>query len=334
VGNVPIDRHGVAEVNLTGGVQQASVSNLQRLSAQVLWTLRQVPSVVAVRLLDNGAPLTNDVVPSVQSIGSLAQFDPNPPLAITGALYAGPNGVAGRGRSAPLALAHRALESPAVSSDGSSVAALRVGRRATRLYVGSSAGPLRPRVTATTLSAPAFDPAGDVFVVRRVGRSSDVLEVPRLGAVRAARLPLSLRDQGVAELAVSRDGSRVAMTAGPTGARSLIVAPLSVVHGVPVIGDGAVVIPGTRDARGVAWAGADQVVTTGRQAAGGRVLIQTSIDGYRPHVVTSVGLSADPVQVAAAPGQPLLAGAGGKVWALVNQQWRAVSPGQDPSYAE
>jgi murein DD-endopeptidase MepM/ murein hydrolase activator NlpD len=333
VGNVPIDRHGVAEVNLTGALQQASVSDLQRLSAQILWTLRQVPSVVAVRLLDNGAPLTNDVVPSLQPIGSFAEFDPNPPPAVTGALLSGPAGVVGRGRSAPLSLAHRGLDSPVVSADGSTVAALRVRRRTT-LLLGLSSGPLLPRLTAARVSALGFDPAGDLFVVEGSASGSRVVEVPRVGAVRRVRLPAQLRDQGISALVISRDGSRVAMAVGPNGARSLVVATLSALHAVPVISGTSVVIPATRDVRGVAWAGADQVVTTGLRPGGGRAVIESSIDGYRVHSVTAVGLPAEPVQVAAAPGQPLLATAGGHVWSLSNGRWHSVSPGKDPSYAE
>jgi murein DD-endopeptidase MepM/ murein hydrolase activator NlpD len=331
VGNVPIDRQGVAEVNLTGSVQQASIGSLQRLSAQVLWTLRQVPSVVAVRLLDNGAPLTNDVVPSVQSIGSLAQFDPDPPAAIAGAVFAGPHGVVGHGRSVPLAFAHRSFDSPIVSSDGATVAALRTRRRTT-LDLGSSAGPLRPRLTARTLSSPAFDPAGDVLVVKGSDRSR-IVEVPPVGAVRRVLVPDALSEQGIGELAVSRDGSRVAMTVGPVGARSLVVAALSTAHGALQINHAAMVLSSAHDVRGAAWAGADQVMTTGR-VSGRRAVIQTGVDGYQPHPLTAAGLPGEPVQVAAAPGQPVLAVAGGEIWALVNHRWRSVSPGRDPSYAE
>jgi hypothetical protein len=333
VGNVPIDGDGIAEVNLTGSLQQLSASQLQVLSAQIVWTLRQVPTVTAVRLLDNGTPLTGVGVPEDQSIGSWTQFDPAAPPTSSGALLSHAGRVVSVGRPVPTGLAGRGLADPAVSADGATVAALRQqGGRAT-LLVGSADGSVSERLSSGQLSAPAFDPLGDVVVVSGSGVESTVVLVPRRGQVRQVSVSPSIQEQGISQLAISRDGSRVALIVGPSGQRSLIVAGLSLAHGVDVISGGALVIPAADDAQGLAWAGADEVVTTVRESGARRVVVETGVDGYRPHIVASTGLPVDPTQVAAAPGQPLLVAAGGGIWTITNRQWQRVSTGNDPSYA-
>jgi Lipoprotein LpqB beta-propeller domain/Sporulation and spore germination len=332
-GNVPIDSNGVAEIDLSGSVQQLSSTALGRLSAQIVWTLRQLSAVTAVQLLDNGAPLSGAGVASVQSVGAWPQFDPETPATSRGALLSDGGRVFGLNRSVPGSLLHRALSAPVVSADGATVAALRRENGATTLLVGSTVGPLRPRLSSPRLSAPAFDPQGDVIVVSGVGAQSIVIEVPREGRVREVEVPPDIRNQGISQVAVSRDGSRIAMVVGRHGREALVVGAISVTRRGPVITGGAVVIPAAQDARGVAWAGANEIVTTVRKSAARRAVVETTVDGYGAHVLTGLGLSTDPTQVAAAPGQPVLAGASGGVWLLSDHRWRRVSTGGDPSYA-
>jgi hypothetical protein len=333
VGNVPIDRNGVAEVNLAGDVQQASALQLQRLSAQIVWTLRQVPSVTAVQLLDNGTPFTDAGVAGVQPIGSWTQFDPESPPTGSGALLSRHGTVAGLGRPVPTSLAGRDLQQPAVSADGATVAALSRRGGRTTLFVGSSLGSVTARLSLGQLSAPAFDPEGNVLLVSGSGPQATVIMVPRHGQPRLVSVSPELQERGISQLAISRDGARIALVVGPVGQRSLVVAALSVAHNALVISGGQEVISRAQDAAGVAWAGANELVTTVRRGAQHRAVVETSVDGYRPHVVTSVGLPDVPIQVAAAPGQPLLAGAAGAIWSLADRQWHRVSTGSDPSYA-
>jgi hypothetical protein len=315
LGNVPIDPDGVAEINLSGELQQASTVTLQRLSAQIVWTLRQVPGVTAVRLLDNGTPLTDVGVAGVQPAAAWRQFDPNVPPATRGALVSDRGVVEGIGRSAPDALDGRRLRDPIVSADGATVAALhRAGGRMT-LVVGSTISEMHPRLTATALSSPAFAPSGAVFVVRGsgsgTGLQSTLAEVPTHGPVQTVDLPPQVATQGVSAVAISRDGSRVALTVGPPGHSSLVVGSLSAVHGTPTIAGVSTLVTGDRDAR----------------------VFATSIDGYRGHFVPRTGLPRNVDQVAAAPGQPLLAANPGGVWARTSGHWRRASTGREPSYA-
>lgn len=332
-GNITIDSNGVAQIDLAGTFQPLSPSDLERLSAQIVWTLRQLSGVTGVQLLNNGAALSSTGVASVQSIGAWPQFDPETPATSNGALLSDRGHVVGFDRSVPSSLLHRALFAPVVSADGGAVAALqRVAGRMT-LLIGPADGPLRPRLTTAQLSAPTFDPQGDVVVVSGAGAQSNVIEVPREGRARVVEVSADIRQEGIGAVAISRDGSRIAMVVGPPGVHALVVGALSLTRHGLVINGGAVVIQAARDVQGVAWAGANEIVTTVRQGVNRRAVVETTVDGYSQHVVTSSGLPPDPTQVAAAPGQSVLAGVGGRVWSLSVRRWKRVAAGGAPSYS-
>jgi hypothetical protein len=333
IGNVPVGPDGVAEVNLSGSTQRISASGLQRLSAQIVWTLRQIPGVRAVRLLDNGTPLSDIGVPRLQPIDLWQQFSPDAPPASRGALLSAGGHVRGLGRSAPAALSGAHLYSPAVSAGGGEVLALRRTAGRTAIMMGSTIRRARPRLSGPGLSAPVFTPSGQVLAISGRGPGADIVEVSEQGPVRLVVLPSSVRAEGVSAVAVSRDGARVALVVGAPGQRSLLVGALSTRGGAPSISGPTVLLPGERDVRGVAWASATSLVTTVAVRHGRRAVVRTSIDGYRPHLLSRTGLPARPHQVAAAPGQPILATAGGSVWSLVGGRWQRASTGRDPSYA-
>jgi hypothetical protein len=333
VGNVPIDTAGVASVDLAGGVQQESANALEHLSAQVVWTLRQLPTVTAVRLLVNGAPLSITGVAKVQPIGSWPQFDPETPPTTTGALLSDEGRVVDVGGRVPTAFTHRSLASPAISADGATVAALRRHGGRTTLLVGPAEGPLRGRWSAANISGPSFGPQGQVLVVVGTGARARILEVPKVGRVRRVAVPRTVRGQGISQLAVSRDGSRVALVVGPPGDQELLVGGLARTHGTTSVVGSALVIAGTQDVQGIAWAGANELVTTVRESARRRVVVETPVDGYQPETLPHTGLPSEPTQVAAAPGQPVLAGADGAVWMSSGSRWDRVRSGSDPSYA-
>ena len=104
VGNVPISADGVADVDLSGGIRQLTAQQQIRLSAQVVWTLRQLSSVTAVRLLANGTPLEAPGVSSLQLVPSWPQFDPAAPPTAPGALLTSHGHVVARGAEVSSAL--------------------------------------------------------------------------------------------------------------------------------------------------------------------------------------------------------------------------------------
>lgn len=335
VGNVPITASGVAEVdfNFTNGARQISGAALERLSAQVVWTLRQLTSVTAVQLLVNGTALSAPDVASLQAVRAWPQFDPAAPPSTSGALLVRSGEAAGLGTSVPAALVRRRLSSPAQSADGAVVAGLRIQPGGVSLMVGPATGPLVARASAGSISAPTFDPQDDVFAAQSGPGGDRVVEYPARGAARVLDLPVQLAVEPIQAIALSRDGSRIAVVVGPTGDTALMVGTIASPPSHPAIRDVHLVVPAGRDVQGVAWAGAGELVTTVHESAGRRGVIEASVDGYHVAALTGVGLPASPDQVAAAPGRRILAATDGAIWALAGRQWVRAATGTDPSYA-
>jgi hypothetical protein len=79
-GAVPVRPDGVVDVRLSGQVLSLSDEQRAQLSAQLVWTLRQIPGVVGVRVLAEGAPLDVPGVAEVQHLNAwdsdYAPYDP------------------------------------------------------------------------------------------------------------------------------------------------------------------------------------------------------------------------------------------------------------------
>lgn len=328
-GTVPVDNNGVAEVNLSSQARDLAPAQLVRLSAQLAWTLRQLSSVSRIRLLANNTPLTSRAVPAVQSVEAWRQFDPDAPPSSTGALYTEGGATGGIGMAVPKALARQSVSFPARSADGTTVAALRAGA----LVIGPADGSLRPRLTGSRLSPPAFDPAGDVFVATAAGPGTRLVEVPVSGPPRDVGLPRYLSRQRIDALAISRDGSRVALVVGPPRHAALQVGTLSSQPSQPVVRDVSTIISPGHAVAGVAWLGANQIVTTERSGPGHRTVVEISCDGYQTTDLATAGAPPAPAEVAAAPGQRVLIAADGGIWALSGNGWVRRVAGDQPSYA-
>ena len=336
LGNVPVDANGVAEVNLTSAVRQASTTQLQALSAQLVWTLRQVTEVTGVRLLADGSPVAVPGVGVDQPRTAWPTFNPAAPPVLTDAFYAGRNGWPGIGADVPgLDRANR-LTGVALSRDGLHFAGLHiVGPRSVQLYVGRTGDAPTRRLTADSLTDPTFDAAGDVFTVAKRGPRRWVAEIAADGGRRDVATEAALMSRPIQELRVSRDGARFAAVRGPAGAGRLVVGRVATSRGLPRFGAFRAVLPGVSDVRGVAWDGADQLVVTAADPAGGRELWAVDVDGYSARILSTEGVAEPPTDVAAAPGLPLVVTAGSMVW--IDDPaggWRRVGRGSQPAYAD
>ncbi len=74
--SVPIRSDGVAEVPLTDEVRELEGPDLTRALAQLVWTLRQVPDVTAVRVTAGGQPLRSARLGTTLDVDSAATFSP------------------------------------------------------------------------------------------------------------------------------------------------------------------------------------------------------------------------------------------------------------------
>jgi hypothetical protein len=328
LGNVPISADGVAEVDLSSNARQVTPSQLERLSAQVVWTLRQLTSVTAVRLLVNGAALSAQGVPAVQPVRSWPQFDPAVPPSSTGVLMVRDGTVVGSGADVPSALQDHGLIDPVRSADGTVVAALKGGVTDRELLVGPAAGKLTVRLRAPGLTAPSFGPDDSVFVASTYG----VYRVPRSGSSQRVQLPVGLVGQTVRAVAVSRDGTRVALVVG-SGDASLEVVTLASSAGKPALREARVVLPEDSAVADVSWSDADEVVATVGERGGQRGVVEVGIDGYQVQSLSAPGLPRDVDEVAASPGQRVLASSANGTWQLLGHRWERLSAGIDPSYA-
>ena len=74
--SVPVDANGVAQVPLSADMLEMGRSELTVAAAQLVWTLRQVPEVTAVRLTVEGEPVSVPGASDVVAVDGVEQFSP------------------------------------------------------------------------------------------------------------------------------------------------------------------------------------------------------------------------------------------------------------------
>ena len=208
---VPVDRDGVAEVDLGTSAADLSPIDQGRLSAQLVWTLRQVSDVKGVRVGAGSTTLT-PTGGAVQSMGSWSRYGPREqtePYVV----------VDGRRREAAELDGRRLRDLPAAwDVDPDETADLVVGpeRLATlsrdreRLLVRRTSGTDRVEVAVDRLVSAWWTTDDTLVVVDRPGAGPRV----RVVEPQATRvLPLGgLAGLDVTSFAISPDGARYAVT--------------------------------------------------------------------------------------------------------------------------
>lgn len=330
IGNVPISADGVAEVDLSAGARQITPPQLERLSAQVVWTLRQLSSVTAVRLFANGTPLEATGVPLQQSVHLWRQYDPAAPPSSPGAWLIRDGQVVGLGADPAPAARGRNVVAATRSGDGSLVAVVRRRGGEDELLVGPASGPLRRRLRDPVIAAPSFGADGTVLTATSSGA---VYVIGPDGSVHRATPSGPLTRDPVLALDTSRDGTRIAAVLETRKGRELCVATVVRTGHEFALHEPRVVLPPSSNVAGVSWADATAIVATVAAGAGRRGVVEVGSDGYRVQELTGPGLPADVDEVGAAPDQRILAAGSGGTWQLVGRRWRHVSGGSAPSYA-
>jgi hypothetical protein len=334
LGNVPVDRSsGVAEVNLSAAVRQASDEDLQTMSAQLAWTLRQVQEISSVRLLADGSQLA--VFQTQGAPDEWASVDPAPRPSVAAAFFRAGRSWTSVGPS-PAALEHSdGLVSVALSRAGDRLAGLRRSGSGVALVVGPAGSAPTERVRGRRMSPPTFGPAGEVYTVvtDRTGRwvarvtADDRLQrVPAASAVTRGR---------VQQLRISPDGARVAAVVGAVGRGRLLVGRIALVDGKRRFDGFRVVSRGVTDVRGLSWGWTtpSQVVVSATVAGDQRELLAIDANGYSSVTISTAGGPAQPTDVATAPGRPLVVAAAGEIWVDQPSGWRRDGLGAEPRYA-
>jgi hypothetical protein len=321
---------GVAEVALSTSLLSADETTRQKLSAQLVWTLRQLPEITGVQVTVNGQSLPVKGVGAVQPISSWPLVDPDTfPDSATGyavdrrgLLQLGPSGVVLAGRLRP------EMVSPAVSLDAARVAGVSLDRRS--LWVGplGPAATLTRRYTGTELSRPSWDSSGTVWVVDR-GTGLVAVKGETVTHVPVTDLPAGVTDGGLLSVAVSRDGTRLAMLVR----RGTRVEPL--VARIERFGDNVRVAAPRRiegivtEAIDLAWLDADTLAVLGTSGASSLEVLQLPL-GYGP--MRRTGAPEGSVTLAAAPGRPIVVGADTGIYRNSGSTWTRVVDGTFPVY--
>ncbi len=330
-------RNEVATVRLGGSATSAGTEALAFMSAQLAWTLSQLPEVGKVRLKVGGDTVH---VPGAGELVSADDWGSLDPDATTGAVRgylarAGKLLVIGQGGvhpvPGPAGSGKAAVHSPAVSLSGERAAWLRDSGRT--LLVGElrDGGGSRVVLRGKRLRSPSWDRYGNLWVVEDRGRRSVVWMLA--GGTEPVRVETAGLRGRIQALRVARDGTRVALIVRREGDSLLLLGRVErAADGARLAG--LVPLPtGLADVADVAWRDADRIAVLGRDRQGSFVPYLVDVDG-RTVSATGLGSVGRMVAVAAAPGAPMLAEvAGGEVWQSRDDLgWTRLASGRAPVY--
>lgn len=208
---VPVE-DGVADVGFTAGV--SDVADAGRLSAQIIWTLRQVPGVESARISVGAGPIQPNGS-ALQPISSWQEF--GPPEA-TGNVYALQDDRVVEVDRADVT----ALDGPwGESTDGAVGAAVSEDRVAlvspdrSSVRIARRTGEVELTIDGEDLGNPVVDADGEFWIVDRPGGVTRVRSVTPgpFSRVRDVKAP-DLTDLDVKSFEISADASRYVVTTG------------------------------------------------------------------------------------------------------------------------
>ena len=217
--SVPVSEDGVADITLVGEAGQQNAEVVEKMLAQLAWTLRQEPTIDAFRLTVGDEPVRLPGGVSEYAVDDAPQYDPSVYQA-SQQLYGLHEGLLVSGEpdsllstDGPLGLERYGLRSVAVNMSASTVAGVTAdGRRVLLAPVRTDAddeqaGSVEEFVSgATDLLPPAWDFTDRVWLVDRTAAGARV-SIIEGGQLRSVRVPrVSGRD--VRSFLVSRDGTR------------------------------------------------------------------------------------------------------------------------------
>ena len=310
--------------------------------AQLVYTLNQF-GVGGVEVYSDGQPLQpRGADQPLQRLSDFRSFDPGA-LPATAPGYFVRNGAvwttAGTPAPGPAGQGDYGARSVAVSADQRWMAVVGRGSggRPT-LFVGRAGRPLRAVLTGASLSPPSWltPAAEEVWTVRN---GTEVVLVPTRGAATPVVVPALDRIGPVRALRLSRDGTRLALVAGPAGRERLYISVVNRQASAAWVPDPVELDVGEGPVTDVSWSGALDLVALVRGGEQDSALYALRVDGVTAgRLVSTSGLPGPPSAVAAAPSLPMLTVAAGTVWRTLasDEPWTRVSrdggAGSAPAY--
>jgi len=288
-----------ATVDLGGKAVTAGRQQLDRMAAQLVWTLATGPTPVqSVELELNGHPVS--IMGSQYQLPQLYQGWVPSQQAGSALYFIGSNGTVqwlpaagqpGAGQAEHFSVAGAAhlpsLSSIAVSPDGRSLAGISAGG-ASVYYTGLNRGATMRRWSPTsgTCTSVSWDAAGNLWIT--AGGSVWMLQPGQTGA---SQPPVDVPPgTDVTDFQVAPDGVRVVMVVrGPSGTRVQLGAITHSGQSASVAQPTVLLDAGLPEPDAVTWYGADDVIVLAGSGSTAQ-LVEVPLNGGQPTVITTPGV--------------------------------------------
>lgn len=275
--SVPVSSDGVADVEFTDDFADVASAVRDRLSAQVVWTLRQVPDVEGVQIVGGSTALTagGDETQPVQAWGG---FGPSTARARTYAVVGDQVVEIDDGDVEPISgtwgTDARGAQQVAVAESG--VAGVLPGADAVRLTSREGTSPRTIR--GTDFAGPDWDSDGRLWLVDRPGGTTRVRVSS--GDVETTLDARSVAGLDVTDFRLSPDGTRYAVTATGSDGGELYVGRVlrDVTDEVRDLDAPSRVFTTALSPRAASWASTTELAFLGDSEAGVQVY-RVAIDG-------------------------------------------------------
>lgn len=276
--SVPVSDDGVADVEFSVDFSAMSESVQDHLSAQIVWTLRQVPEVAAVRMAGATSVISGNSGGATQNVSSWGGYGPalapGHAYAISGDRLVQIDDDSVKPVSGAWGRNARGAVSVGVSDDG--VAGVLPGRNVVR--VTNRRGTNARTFGGSRFITPRWDGEGNVWLLDNPGTRTRVRLVEgdgvrTLDTGRLARLD-------VTTFALSPDGSRYAVTVRETGGTSIRVGWVERdgKDRILGLGDPADIYTPASSPRSLSWSSGTELSYLA-ETQSGRQVYTTAIDG-------------------------------------------------------
>ncbi len=338
---VTVRADGTVTVDLSVPADGLDALTGERLSAQLVWTLRGLGTGFRrLRLLSQGRPLEVDGSRAAQAAGMWQAYDPERLRSRAPALYLenrALRSLADGGLASSVATDGRLPVDVAASSPDGALALLtdRPDGR-TDLRIGPQAGPFDDVRATGALSSPTWGSGEQGLFLLRDG---EVVLVPPEGAL--VTVPVQTGERPVRRVRVSRDGVRVALLVGAADRPDLLLGRLEQGGAGPRVTGLREIVPTLTRVLDAAWETGTSLVVLARFPLG--VLpARVAVDGStaQPLRNTPLPQGVTPVSLTAAAGRPIVlsglrAGAPAdqqRLYRDADQAFRDEGPGRTPFY--
>lgn len=323
------------------GLGDKSEAQLRTLSAQLVWTLRDL-GVTTVVITNDGEPIDLTGVGDVQTVNDWAEFDPNAYPVNASAYYLAGGALYNEATTrvpGPVGTGEYGITAAAVSVKNSRIATVSSGANPPVLRTGALNEPLSvvDLPGTTTLSAPTWGPFDEEFWIARNG--TEIVRVSSKGEPKIVSAPtLGALGGPIRSVVLSRDGTRLAILVGqPNGTHRLYIATIEASADSVAIMQPEAMAPDL-DVSSVVWSDARTIALLGRPSGTSNVFPYTMlVDGSQRRQLPPPVLTGASESLAAAPTRAFLCSINDTVLMLQDSDWVSlvsgvVVPGTQPFY--